>query len=46
MSQVYISRLILLRMDWLNLLVVQGISRVFSNTTVQKHEFLGTQLSL
>ena len=24
----------------------KGISRVFSNTTVQKHHFLGTQLSL
>ena len=28
------------RMDWLDLLVVQkGLSRVFSNTTVQKHQF-------
>ena len=26
------------RMDWLDLLVVQGLSRVFSNTTVQKHQ--------
>ena len=24
----------------------QGLSRVFSNTTAQKHQFLGTQLSL
>ena len=24
----------------------RGLSRVFSNTTVQKHQFLGTQLSL
>ena len=24
----------------------QGLSRVFSNTTVQKHQFFGTQLSL
>ena len=24
----------------------KGLSRVFSNTTVQKHQFLGTQLSL
>ena len=23
----------------------KGLSRVFSNTTVQKHQFLGTQLS-
>ena len=31
--------LISFRMDWLDLLVVQGLSRVFSNTTVQKHPF-------
>ena len=30
--------------DWLDLLTVQGT--VFSNTTVQKHQFFGTQLSL
>ena len=29
--------LISFRMDWLYLLAVQGLSRVFSNTTVQKH---------
>ena len=35
------------RMDWLDVLAVQGtLSRVFSNTTVQKHQFFGTQLSL
>ena len=34
------------RMDWLDLLAVQGLSRVFSNTTVQKLEFFGAQLSL
>ena len=34
------------RMDWLDLLAAQGTLRVFSNTTVQKHQFLGTQLSL
>ena len=35
------------RMDWLDLLAVQGtLSRVFSNTTVQKHQFFGAQLSL
>ena len=39
--------LISFRMDWLDLLAVQGtLKRVFSNTTVQKHQFLGTQLSL
>ena len=37
--------LISFRMDWLDLLAVQGLSRVFSNTTVQKHEFFSAQLS-
>ena len=37
--------LISFRMDWLDLLVVQRTPRVFSNTTVQKHQFFGTQLS-
>ena len=40
------SGLISFRMDWLDLLTVQGISRIFSNTTVQKSQFFGTQLSL
>ena len=39
------SGLISFRMDWLDLLLVQGFSRAFSNTTVQKHQFFGTQLS-
>ena len=39
------SGLISFRMDWLNLLAVQGLARVFSNTTVQKHQFFGAQLS-
>ena len=39
------SGLISFRMDWLDLLAVQGLSRVFSNTTVQKHQFFATQLS-
>ena len=30
---------------WISLLS-NGLSRVFSNTTVQKHQFFGTQLSL
>ena len=39
--------LISFRMDWLDLLAVQGtLKRVFSNTTVQKHQFFGTQPSL
>ena len=33
------------RMDWVDLLAVQGLSRVFSNTTVQKHQFFSDQLS-
>ena len=37
--------LISFRMDWLDLLAVQGLSRVFSNTTVQKHQFFNAQLS-
>ena len=38
--------LISFRMHWLDLLEVQQTSRVFSNTTVQKHHFFSTQLSL
>ena len=34
------------RMDWLDLLAAQGTLRVFSNTTVQKHQFFAIQLSL
>ena len=37
--------LISFRMDWLDLLAVQGLSRAFSSTTVQKHQFFGAQLS-
>ena len=38
--------LISFRMDWLDLLALKGISKVFPNTTVQKHQFFGPQLSL
>ena len=38
--------LISFRMDWLDLIAVQGILKSFSNTTVQKHQFFGAQLSL
>ena len=39
--------LISFRMDWLDLLAVQGILKsLLSNTTVQKHQFFGTQLLL
>ena len=34
------------RMDWVDLLAVQEALKVFSNTTVQKHQFFGAQLSL
>ena len=38
--------LISFRMDWLWVsLQSKGLSRVFSNTTVQKHQFFGIQLS-
>ena len=35
-------------LGWTGLILLEskGLSRVFSNTTVQKHEFFGTQLSL
>ena len=37
--------LISFRIDWLDLLASKGLSRVFSNTTVQKHQFFGAQPS-
>ena len=40
-----IPGLISFRMDWLDLLAVQGLSRVFSNTAVQTHQFFGAQPS-
>ena len=39
------SELISFRIDWFDLLAVQGTLRVFSNTTVQKKQFFGAQLS-
>ena len=39
-------RLISFRMDWFDLLAVQGLSRVFSSTAIWKHHFFGTQPSL
>ena len=38
--------LISFRIDWLYLLAIQGLSRVFSNTTIQKHQFFSAQLAL
>ena len=40
------SGLISFRMDWFDLLAVQGISTVFSNSTVRKYLFFDTQPSL
>ena len=40
------SGLISFRMDWLDLLAVQGTLKSLLNTTVQKHQFFSTQLSL
>ena len=40
------SGLIFFRMDWLDLLAVQGLSRVFSNTKIQKYKFFDAQPSL
>ena len=40
------SVLISFRIDWFDPLSVQGLSRVFSNTTVWKHQFSGAQPSL
>ena len=39
------SELIFFRMDWLDLLASKGLARVFSNTTVLKHQFFCAQLS-
>jgi len=39
------SGLISFRIDWISLWF-KGLSRIFSSTTVQKHQFLGTQPSL
>ena len=40
------SGLISFRIDWFDLLAVQRLSRVFSSTTIQKHQFFGAQPSL
>ena len=38
--------LISFRMDWLDCLQSKGLSRVFSSTTIQKHQFVDAQPSL
>ena len=40
------SGLISFRIDCLDLLQSKGLSRILSNTSVQKHQFFSTQLSL
>ena len=40
------SGLISSRIDWFDLLTVKGLSRVFSSTTIQMHQFFSTQPSL
>ena len=40
------SWLISFRIDWFDLLAVKGFSRVFSRTTIQKHQFFDAQPSL
>ena len=40
------SGLISFRIDWYDLLTVKGLSRIFSNSTIQKHQFFSVQPSL
>ena len=40
------SELISFKIDWFDLLAVQGIPKSLLQTTVQKHQFFGAQLSL
>ena len=40
------SGLIYFRIDWFDLLAVQGTLKTFSNTTVRNHQFFGAQPSL
>ena len=40
------SGLISFRIDWFDLLAVQRLSRIFSSTTIGKHQFFSTQPSL
>ena len=40
------SELVSFRIDWFYLLAVQGTLKVFSSTTVQKHQFFSAQPSL
>ena len=40
------SGLVSFRIDWFDFLAESSLSRIFSNITVQKHQFFGAQLSL
>ena len=40
------SRLVSFIIDWFDLLAIQGLSRLFSSTTVRKYQFFGVQPSL
>ena len=40
------SGLIYFRIDWLDSLLSKGLSRIFSNTTVQEHQSFSAQVSL
>ena len=40
------SGLIFFRIDWFDLPGVQGLSRIFSSTTIQKHQFFSAQPAL
>ena len=44
-TRLILPGLIYIRMDWLDLFEVRGTLKIFSNTTVQQHQFFGTQLS-
>ena len=38
--------LIFFKIDWFDLLAAKGLSRIFSSTTIQRHQFFGTLPSL
>ena len=40
------SRLISFKIDWFVFLAAKGLSRVFSGTTIQRHQFISVQHSL
>ena len=40
------SGLISFRIDWFDIVAIQGTLKIFSNTAIQKHQFFGAQVSL